>query len=82
MLTKSSPYINIVYDHDVNNWFRSREFTMKHLAEREWVAGWYQWNGIEYRGEGETSWPRICSMTGAVDLYLQKKDAYFQNLPY
>ena len=45
--------------------------------EREWVAGGFQWAGIEHRGE--TEWPRLCSQSGAVDLFLQKKDAFYQN---
>lgn len=69
-------YIN-AYDHDTNNWFRGREGTWKFLMERKWVAGGFQWAGIEHRGE--TLWPRLCSQSGAVDLFLQKKDAFYQN---
>ena len=45
--------------------------------EREWVLGAYQWIAFEHRGE--TVWPRLCSQSGAIDLYLQKKDAFYQN---
>ncbi len=69
-------YIN-AFDHDSNAWFRGRENTWKFLMEREWVAGCFQWAGIEHRGE--TLWPRLCSQSGAVDLFLQKKDAFYQN---
>ena len=69
-------YIN-AFDHDANAWFRGRENTWKFLMEREWVAGCFQWAGIEHRGE--TLWPRLCSQSGAVDLFLQKKDAFYQN---
>lgn len=69
-------YIN-AYDHDMNNWFLSREHTWQFIMEREWVSGGFQWAGIEHRGE--TMWPRLCSQAGAVDLFLQKKDAFYQN---
>ena len=45
--------------------------------EREWVMGGYQWIGIEHRGE--TMWPRLCSQSGAIDLFMQKKEAFYQN---
>ena len=69
-------YINAM-DKDTNSWFRSREATWKFIMEREWVMGGYQWIGFEHRGE--TVWPRLCSQSGAVDLFLQKKDAFWQN---
>lgn len=65
------------YDRDTNDWFRGREYTWKFLTERPYVIGAYQWAGIEHRGE--TVWPRLCSQSGAIDLYLQKKDAFYQN---
>ena len=68
------------YDRDTNEWFRGREYTWKFIMERPWVSGAYQWAGIEHRGE--TIWPRLCSQSGAVDLYLQKKDAFYQNLSH
>ena len=64
------------YDNRVS-WFMARELTCKHLMEREWVCGGYQWAGIEHRGE--TVWPRLCSQSGALDLFLQKKDAFYEN---
>lgn len=54
-----------------------REDTWKAITSRDWVAGGYQWDGFEHRGEA--AWPRICSASGAVDLYLQRKDAFRQN---
>lgn len=70
-------YIN-AFDHDSNvDGFKSREFYWKFIMEREWIAGCFQWAGIEHRGE--TDWPRLCSQSGAVDLFLQKKDAFYQN---
>ncbi len=65
------------YDHDVNRSFVSRERTWKFFRARKWIAGGYQWAGIEHRGEA--AWPRVCSQSGAVDLFLQKKDAFYQN---
>ncbi len=69
-------YIN-AYDRDTNHWFRGRELTWKFLMEREWVMGGYQWIGIEHRGE--TMWPRLCSQSGALDLFMQEKEAFYQN---
>ena len=65
------------YDHDVSVFFQSREFTWKFIAEREWLLGGYQWIAFEHRGEAK--WPRLCSQSGAIDLFLQKKDAFWQN---
>lgn len=65
------------YDKDTNLWFRGRENTWKFIAEREWIMGAYQWIAFEHRGE--CIWPRLCSQSGAIDLFLQKKDAFYQN---
>ena len=65
------------YDHDTNRHFRSREYTWKYICEREWMLGGYQWIAFEHRGEA--TWPRLCSQSGAIDLFLQKKDAFWQN---
>jgi len=69
-------YINS-YDHASNAWFRGREETWQWFVAREWVSGGYQWAGIEHRGE--TMWPRLCSQSGAIDLFLNRKDAFYQN---
>ncbi len=68
------------YDHDMNDYFRGREFTWKYLASRDWILGGYQWIAFEHRGEAK--WPRLCSQSGAVDLFMQKKDAFYQNQSY
>ncbi len=60
-----------------NRGANSREGTWKFLREREWVAGCYQWAGIEHRGE--TMWPRLCSVSGAHDLFLQRKEGFYIN---
>lgn len=65
------------YDKDTNNWFLGRENTWKFISNRDWILGEYQWIAFEHRGEAE--WPRLCSQSGAIDLYLQKKDAFYQN---
>lgn len=65
------------YDKDTTRWFLGREKTWKFITEREWVAGCFQWIAFEHRGE--CVWPRLCSLSGAIDLYLQKKDAFYQN---
>ena len=66
------------YDKDSSDlWFLGREKTWKFLREREWILGGYQWIAFEHRGE--TMWPRLCSQAGAIDLFLQKKDAFYQN---
>ncbi len=65
------------YDHDTDDYFKSREYTWKYIASREWMMGGYQWIAFEHRGEA--LWPRLCSQSGAIDLFLQKKDAFWQN---
>ena len=65
------------YDKDTNNWFIGREHFRKHIAERPYIFGFFQWIAFEHRGEA--IWPRICSQAGAIDLFLQKKDAFYQN---
>ena len=67
-------------DHDTNNWFRSRENTWKFLKERPYIIGAYQWAAVEHRGEAE--WPAVCSKSGAIDLFLQKKGAFYQNMSH
>lgn len=67
-------------DADANSWFRGRELTWKHLMVRPWVIGGYQWAAVEHRGEA--TWPAVCSKSGALDLFLQKKGAFYQNLSH
>ncbi|MBQ3058110.1 MAG: DUF4982 domain-containing protein [Clostridia bacterium] len=64
-------------DADTNTWFLGREKTWKFLMERPYVVGAYQWIAVEHRGEA--TWPAICSKSGAIDLFLQKKGAFYQN---
>lgn len=65
------------YDRDTNEWFLGREKTWKYFMEREWHMGGFQWIAFDHRGEAV--WPRLCSQSGAIDLYLQRKDAFYQN---
>jgi len=65
------------YDHSTYDFVGTREDTWKKVSQSEWISGEYQWAGIEHRGE--TLWPRLCSQSGALDMFLQKKDAFFQN---
>lgn len=64
-------------DVDTNSWFLGRERTWKFLMERPYVIGCYQWAAFEHRGEA--MWPTVCSKSGAIDLFLQKKGAFYQN---
>lgn len=64
-------------DIDTNNWFLGREKTYKFLRDRDYVFGEFQWAAVEHRGEA--MWPRVCSVSGALDLFLQKKGAFYQN---
>ncbi len=65
------------YDHTSAVNFLAREETWKFLMARDWVTGGFQWDAVEHRGEGR--WPRLSSVSGAIDLYLQRKDAFYQN---
>lgn len=65
------------YDRDSSEEFKSREFTWKYIAANDWLLGGYQWIAFEHRGEAV--WPRLCSQSGAIDLFMQKKDAFYQN---
>ena len=65
------------YDKGTNNWFLGREKTWRFMHEREWLMGSFQWISFDHRGEA--AWPRLCSQSGAMDMFLQKKDAFYQN---
>ncbi|MBQ3017007.1 MAG: DUF4982 domain-containing protein [Clostridia bacterium] len=69
-----------MYDRDTNNWFQSHENVFTHFKERPWIFGWFVWSAFEYLGEAV--WPRLCSCSGAIDLYLQPKDSYYQLKTY
>lgn len=64
-------------DRDTNNWFLGREKTYRFLRERPYISGSFQWAAVEHRGEA--AWPRVCSASGALDLFLYKKGAFYQN---
>ena len=67
-------------DIETNSWYQAREKTWKHLMDRPYVIGGFQWVGFDHRGEA--MWPRISSISGAFDLLLQKKSAFYQNKSY
>ena len=68
-------------DKKTNSWYQGRENTWRFLAERpSYVIGTFQWAGIEHRGEA--MWPRVCSVSGALDLFLQRKGAFYQNMSH
>ena len=64
-------------DPDYENMRYGRENTWKFLNSKQWIAGGFQWDAFEHRGEA--TWPRLCSGSGAIDLFLRKKDAFYQN---
>ncbi len=68
------------YDRDANHYFVSREKTWKAIAARAYIAGCYQWIFMDHKGEAV--WPRLCSVSGAFDMFYQKKDAFYQNLSH
>jgi beta-galactosidase len=65
------------WDRDTTRTFLGRERTWKFLASHDWILGGFQWIAFEHRGEAV--WPRLCSQSGAVDLFMQKKDAFYHN---
>ncbi len=64
-------------DRDTNYWFLGREKSWRFLNSAPYIVGCYQWDSIEHRGE--SAWPAACSKSGAIDLFLQKKGAFYQN---
>jgi beta-galactosidase len=64
-------------DKDMSVMRYGRENTWKFLSSEPWIAGGFQWDAFEHRGEA--TWPRLCSASGAIDMFLRKKDAFYQN---
>ncbi len=64
-------------DKDSNLWYRSRESTWKFFMERPFIMGCYQWAAVDHRGEA--AWPALSSKSGAFDLFMRRKGAYYQN---
>ncbi|MBQ8606271.1 MAG: DUF4982 domain-containing protein [Clostridia bacterium] len=58
-------------------WYKSRKDTWKHFMERPYIFGAFQWISIDHRGEA--MWPAISSKSGAIDMFLQKKSAFYLN---
>ena len=65
------------WDRDTTRTFLGRERTWKFLTSHDWILGGFQWIAFEHRGEAV--WPRLCSQSGAIDLFMQKKDAFYHN---
>lgn len=65
------------YDHQPGDGFSGREVMWKFLHSKDGIGGGYQWIAFEHRGE--CVWPRLCSQSGAIDMFMQKKDAFYQN---
>ena len=80
--TGNHPELGLVEsrDHSTDAIHPGREGPWKFIAGHDWLAGGYQWSGFEYRGEA--AYPRICSISGAIDLFLRPKDAFYQNLSH
>ena len=55
----------------------NREYNWKFMTAESHILGAFQWTAFEYRGEA--IWPRLASQCGAVDLFMQKKDAFYIN---
>ena len=56
----------------------SREDSRKIYAAREFLAGGFDWAGLDYRGEPSPyKWPCISSHFGAMDTCGFPKDSYF-----
>ena len=63
------------YDHHTDHYFVSRDMNYEFLRNNPFMLGGYAWNAFEYRGE--STYPRLGSCSGLMDLYLQKKDSYY-----
>lgn len=63
------------YDHHTDHYFVSRDTNYDFLQNNPFMMGGFAWNAFEYRGEA--TYPRLGSCSGLLDLYLQKKDAYY-----
>lgn len=64
-------------DQAANRMWGAREATIKTFKEKDYIFGSFQWIAVEHRGEAV--WPAISSKSGAFDLFLQKKGAFYQN---
>ncbi len=65
------------YDHTTNCFCATREDTWRCMQQHPWICGMFVWDGFEHRGE--TNWPRLCSQSGCVDMFFQRKDAFYQH---
>lgn len=72
-----SPERGYMSAYDENKENPSRAETWKFISQRKWIAGGYQWTGMEHRGS--KVWPLLSSQTGAVDIFMQRKEAFYVN---
>ena len=63
------------FDCKTSGFGDSASATQRFADGRAFMPGLFRWTGLEYRGE--STWPRLCSQSGAVDLFLQKKDVFW-----
>ena len=73
----SDPALGFVssYDRQLYPWNDSICATWANVAARPFLIGGFQWTGVEYRGESE--WPRLCSQSGVIDFFLNRKDTFY-----
>ena len=75
--------IGRIRDYDIapfSVWYSSRKQAWQHFMARPYIFGCFQWIGIDHRGEA--MWPTISSKSGALDMFLQKKGAFYLNKAY
>ena len=80
---ESDENLGRIRDYDISpftTWYSSRRKTWKHLCERPYIFGSFQWISIDHRGEA--MWPAISSKSGAIDMFLNKKAAFYLNQCY
>ncbi len=66
------------YDNCHVPWGNTHEGTMRHVDEKDFIAGQFVWTGFDYLGEPTPfGWPARSSYFGIVDLAGIPKDVYY-----
>lgn len=66
------------YDNCHVPWGNTHEGTMRHVEEKDFIAGQFVWTGFDYLGEPTPfGWPARSSYFGIVDLAGIPKDIYY-----